>query len=363
MAACYTNYDLSGSQGVSQHPQQTQTPQHLSVHQSSRLSSGPPQKDYTIPLHVDCSVEYELPNQAKPPAGARVEPLLMIHPCYFRKMESQRRSPFINNMPNSSRSSTTSGTTTPSSSRRSSRNSQVSSSQHRQQQQQQQHQQQLHQQLAQQIQQQQMSQQTQYPVHSNGQQQHQSSANSLSTSSSNQYNMEQSRHAVIHNHSHNQNSHNQQIQQQNQVQSTAATTSWDQIAAVAAVATSMTGLVGIPGTVNITGQSMYSKPVGKRDAMLSGGCGLYSNSSEVVTTGRWEPERSPMAAVPRDYQAGPDATPILTRDDKHILSGKYRQYLRAHRLHPYMMAGSVSSFPQLTSTAFPQMQQVSCYNV
>ncbi|XP_022185889.2 centrosomal and chromosomal factor [Nilaparvata lugens] len=60
----------------------------------------PPQhKDYSRPLHVDCSVEYELPNAAKPPAGARSEPLLMIHPCYYRRAESQRRSPFVNNLP------------------------------------------------------------------------------------------------------------------------------------------------------------------------------------------------------------------------------------------------------------------------
>lgn len=56
-------------------------------------------KDYSRPLHVDCSVEYELPNAAKPPAGARTEPLLMIHPCFYRRAESQRRSPFINNLP------------------------------------------------------------------------------------------------------------------------------------------------------------------------------------------------------------------------------------------------------------------------
>lgn len=64
-----------------------------------RAGPPPPGPDYTRPLHVDCSVEYELPNAAKPPAGARAEPLLMIHPCYFRKIESQRRSPFVNNLP------------------------------------------------------------------------------------------------------------------------------------------------------------------------------------------------------------------------------------------------------------------------
>lgn len=77
MAACYPSYELP--------PQQ----QH--------------QKDYSRPLHVDCSVEYELPNTAKPPQGVRNEPLLMIHPCYFRKIESQRRSPFVNNLPPATR--------------------------------------------------------------------------------------------------------------------------------------------------------------------------------------------------------------------------------------------------------------------
>uniref|UniRef100_A0A8D8QM48 Centrosomal and chromosomal factor n=1 Tax=Cacopsylla melanoneura TaxID=428564 RepID=A0A8D8QM48_9HEMI len=57
------------------------------------------QKDYSRPLHVDCSVEYELPNAAKPPVGGRSEPLLMIHPCYYRRVENQRRCPFINNLP------------------------------------------------------------------------------------------------------------------------------------------------------------------------------------------------------------------------------------------------------------------------
>lgn len=69
------------------------------------IGRGP--KDYARPLHVDCSVEYELPNAAKPPAGAKTEPLLMIHPCYYRRAESQRRSPFVNNLPG--RGSGTSG--------------------------------------------------------------------------------------------------------------------------------------------------------------------------------------------------------------------------------------------------------------
>ncbi|CAH1163707.1 unnamed protein product [Phaedon cochleariae] len=78
MATCYPTYGLSPPQ---------------------RVVQVPVQKDYSRPLHVDCSIEYELPNAAKPPQGVKNEPLLMIHPYYFRKMESQRRSPFINNLP------------------------------------------------------------------------------------------------------------------------------------------------------------------------------------------------------------------------------------------------------------------------
>ncbi|KAG4075506.1 hypothetical protein HA402_003331 [Bradysia odoriphaga] len=374
MAACYSSYDLSGSQGVPTH-HQVQSQQQIvpiTVQQSSRLStSQSSQKDYSLPLHVDCSVEYELPNQAKPPTGARIEPLLMIHPCYFRKMESQRRSPFINNMPNSNRNSATvaivptlsSSTSTSSSNttsiRKSSRINNQSSSQH----------------LAQQIQQQQMSQMSQqahYPV---VQQQQQQQPHSLQS----QRQQQPSRRAVIH------------CQNQVQISNNSA---WDQIQTPSAVVAGGSGgrvcnssgltmsNVGIQqGTVNLTGQSMYSKPIGKRnEAMLSGGgCGgVYSNNNNTtlnnnnisnssdfrVSNVRWEPERSPMAAIPRDYQAGPDAMPLISnRDDKHILSGKYRQYLRSHRLHPYMTGSTGSTFPQLTTSTFPQMQQVSCYNV
>lgn len=56
-------------------------------------------KDFNVPLHVDCSVEYEMPSSAKPPVGSKVEPLLMIHPSYYRKAESRTRSLFVNNMP------------------------------------------------------------------------------------------------------------------------------------------------------------------------------------------------------------------------------------------------------------------------
>ncbi|GLV40511.1 corto [Carabus blaptoides fortunei] len=154
MATCYSSYEIQ-QQPTSRTPQL--------------------QKDYTRPLHVDCSVEYELPNQAKPPVGVRNEPLLMIHPCYFRKIESQRRSPFT-----------------------------------------------------------------------------------------------------------------------------------------------------------------YVNPT-KRDPMLTA---AYSSSTGSTDSGHWT-----------DSDKSPEKT-----EEKHILSGKYRQYLRAHRLHPYV----TSSIP-LAST-FPQIQQV-CYNV
>lgn len=59
-------------------------------------------KDYSVPLHVDCSIEYELPDCAKPPQGVKIEPLLMIHPAHFRRLEALRRVPFVNNLPRTS---------------------------------------------------------------------------------------------------------------------------------------------------------------------------------------------------------------------------------------------------------------------
>lgn len=180
--------------------------------------------------------------------------------------------------------------------------------------------------------------------------------------------------------------------------------------------------------------TMYRNPsvVGKRDAMLSGGCGVYSNSSnnnnnnnlrnnnnntELGLTGSgggggslWDStaallEKSPMATIPRDYQAGPEhmacskmsaGVGSMLASSGHSLmrsgaggngssyhhhhlhhhqssasekaalfAGKFRQHQRpTHRLHPYMMTSSMGgSFPPLMAPAFPQMQQVSCYNV
>lgn len=202
------------------------------------------QKDYSRPLHVDCSVEYELPNQAKPPPGGRNEPLLMIHPCYFRKIESQRRSPFVNNLPVHRQPSAAAA------------KRRVARAHHHQQ----------HHPQQQQITQQMPQQAAPYPV---------------------QY--------------------QQQLQQQHQRQL------WDHhpIAPI------------VPQT--------YCK--------RTDGCVTYSSSGS-GDSGHWtDPDRSPERP-----------------EDKHILTGKYRQYLRAHRLHPY-----VSSAIPIAST-FPQIQQV-CYNV
>ncbi|KAF7269034.1 centrosomal and chromosomal factor corto [Rhynchophorus ferrugineus] len=185
------------------------------------------QKDYSRPLHVDCSVEYELPNAAKPPQGVRNEPLLMIHPCYFRKIESQRRSPFINNLPPRPATALK---------RRAPRG----------------------QQLPQQV----PVQAAPYPV---------------------QYQ-----------------------------------TQWDPQPPMA------------PG-----------QPYCKRDPLSSACAAAYSSAASSRDSGHW---------------TDPDCSPDRP-EDKHILSGKYRQYLRAHRLHPY-----VSSAIPLASTFPHQIQQV-CYNV
>lgn len=188
------------------------------------------QKDYSRPLHVDCSVEYELPNAAKPPQGVRNEPLLMIHPCYFRKIESQRRSPFINNLP--ARPATALK-------RRGMPRGQ---------------------QLPQQV----PVQAAPYPV------QYQTQDRSL----------------------------------------------WDPQPPLAP-----------------------SQPYCKREVLASA-CAAYT------------------AVTSRDTSlwTDPDCSPERP-EDKHIMSGKYRQYLRAHRLHPY-----VSSAIPLASTFPHQIQQV-CYNV
>ncbi|XP_074026839.1 centrosomal and chromosomal factor corto [Leptinotarsa decemlineata] len=209
MATCYSTYELPSPQ---------------------RTAQVPVQKDYSRPLHVDCSVEYELPNAAKPPQGVRNEPLLMIHPCYFRKIESQRRSPFINNLPPVRTAKK--------------RIPKV----------------QLPKQLPQQI--------AQYQI---------------------QYTPSKDRQL------------------------------WEP----------MPPLVPVSAIV---------QPYCKREPLVSA-CGQTCGSAG-RDSGNWtDPDRSPDRP-----------------EDKHILSGKYRQYLRAHRLHPY-----ISTTIPLGAT-FSHIQQV-CYNV
>ncbi|GJQ85084.1 hypothetical protein Trydic_g15772 [Trypoxylus dichotomus] len=236
MATCYSSYELAAPGVVQTAGTSAASLTARSVNVAAPPPPPPVQKDYSRPLHVDCSVEYELPNQAKPPVGVRNEPLLMIHPCYFRKIESQRRSPFVNNLP----------TRQPTSSAAKRRVAAV---------------------RGQQIPQQMPQQAAQYPVQYSDRQQ-------------------------------------QQL--------------WDSLPPLVPIST--------------TAQTYC-----KRDTMVSG-CGTtYSSGSD---SGHWtDPERSPDRP-----------------DDKHILTGKYRQYLRAHRLHPY-----VTSAIPIAST-FPQIQQV-CYNV
>lgn len=567
MTACYPNYDLTGtSQGVSQIAHQTHQSHHVSAiqQQNSRLSSsnsvaavGPlssstagqqqqqqTQKDYSIPLHVDCSVEYELPNQAKPPVGGRIEPLLMIHPCYFRKMESQRRSPFINNMPNPVRNSTSStisnlpvSSSTSSNSSTSSLSSTVLAASRR---------------------------NTNNPSTNNNTNSNNSNSSSLSKSNNNSHmlsagaasvvHQNQSHNSNIHQQSHNNHSHIQQATQQpnhpnlqqqidhyvqrqmvhmsqqaqypmpqqqqpsqqqymqNNSQSQAHMNSnWERYMNVSnGTSTDMLSRLASVNKPNIPNQSTYKKSskrslnvlsatcansysnsvlegglpsngarwdiekasmaaiprdyqagpesipqqqqmshlnhhqqahknmsssaavaaapiyrnpnnnqnlVGKRDAMLSGGCSIYSNSSSnsnpstdisSLSAGLWDQtEKSPMATIPSNYQAGPDSIPnnlnsnsnckkqrIEMENNNHtqqhtqqqihhqhitnnnnnsnLISGKYKEYLRSHRIHPYMMgAASVSAqsysaasqYPRLNGAAFPQIQQVSCYNV
>ncbi|XP_018331003.1 centrosomal and chromosomal factor-like [Agrilus planipennis] len=262
MTACYTSYELvppsatpaaitATAAMVQQQQQQTTTivGGRTPTQPSALVQQTTPvvQKDYSLPLHVDCSVEYELPNQAKPPAGVRNEPLLMIHPCYFRKIESQRRSPFINNLPTKQ---------TPASKRRMAKIQQINN--------------QLQQHLHQQQQQQQMPQPAvaQFPMHP-------------------------------------------QRPPQQQM--------WDPM----------------PPLVPISAAAAVQQSCCKRDIS---GCNAYSSGS--ADSGHWtDPDRSPDRP-----------------DNKHIFSGKYRQYLRAHRLQPYM----TSEFP--IASTFPQIQQV-CYNV
>nr|CAD7396712.1 unnamed protein product [Timema cristinae] len=251
MASCYPSFDLA--------PPAPPT-----------RNAPAPHKDYTRPLHVDCSVEYELPNQAKPPEGARSEPLLMIHPCYYRRAESQRRSPFINNLPTRTQSMVTVGGR---------RASQVPR-------------------LVQQQQQQQTAVSIQQPQHQTQQYQVQAV----------RY-LDPSGRPEATTMLHQQQQHHQHM----------AVTNWNQMDA---------SLVAAPAPVPV-----YSKPSVaavkhmKRDPMLCRG-GDFSSGSDSgvsVSAGHWtDSDRSPLAPelrLQRDFTATTDSgigTPV---DDKAVLSG------------------------------------------
>merc|ERR1719325_317130 len=53
----------------------------------SPSAPGNPGKDFSKPLFVDCSIEYELPNAPKIPKNSL--PILMIHPGYQEKKRQQ----------------------------------------------------------------------------------------------------------------------------------------------------------------------------------------------------------------------------------------------------------------------------------
>ncbi|XP_059086384.1 uncharacterized protein LOC131883069 [Tigriopus californicus] len=64
--------------------------------------SVPAGKDYSKPLFVDCSIEYDLPNAPKIPKNS--DPILMIHPAYSQKLVSSMKSVVPSRAPQSSQS-------------------------------------------------------------------------------------------------------------------------------------------------------------------------------------------------------------------------------------------------------------------
>lgn len=360
MTACYPNYDmsLSSSQSMSLHHHhsshasaiQQQSNRAVSLlSQNSPQNQQPPHKDYTIPLHVDCSVEYELPNQAKPPPGARVEPLLMIHPCYFRKMESQRRSPFINNMPNSSstrsvnsQSSVTATSSAPttahmSSSRRPNvlapttssvvaatssaknqsgshlmTNSNVISS----------HQSHMHQQQQQTQSQQQQQQQSQPPTHMTHRSQN------LQHQQAQSSNHQQVMQAQLDDYVHRQMAHiSQQTQYQHQQQPNSQYNAMQSQQQLQQMRPSgdwelymNASNPNMLGKVNIPNQNAYKKS-GKRQ--LAATCAnTYSTShfkEGSLPNGviRWDEKTASMATIPREYQSGPESITSIHPQQQH----------------------------------------------
>ena len=77
---------------ASNHPRQTSSSSTASASEVGQmkprgLMAPPPGKDFSKPLFVDCSIEYELPNAPKIPKNSL--PILMIHPGYQQKKRQQ----------------------------------------------------------------------------------------------------------------------------------------------------------------------------------------------------------------------------------------------------------------------------------
>ena len=76
---------------ASNHPRQTSSSSTASSEVGQMKPRGlmapPPGKDFSKPLFVDCSIEYELPNAPKIPKNSL--PILMIHPGYQQKKRQQ----------------------------------------------------------------------------------------------------------------------------------------------------------------------------------------------------------------------------------------------------------------------------------
>uniref|UniRef100_A0A336KKZ3 CSON011757 protein n=1 Tax=Culicoides sonorensis TaxID=179676 RepID=A0A336KKZ3_CULSO len=470
MTACYRNFEFQQiSQGVAH------------SHQLVANHQKQPQKDFSVPLHVDCSVEYELPNQAKPPAGTRIEPLLMIHPCYFRKMESQRRSPFINNMPNQqsshiSTSNTISSNSIDSSSTTRNHRQLSSSRQHSQivqstpqhhnhlqnnnniqlpsstgtssitssrirpsvHQQQLNLQQQIDEYVQRHIVQMSVPPSVTYSSMSNSRKNSQNNSQSSSSNNNNNshFQVQQSQRSsstwdpyTISNLGHHKSIQHQQqklmqcnAKQASHISNTMieaggliCTGRWydtiEKTSSMAAIPRDFqSGPECIPNIEsNISNQTTnsYRNSVGKRDAMLSAGCNIYGSESTAaeitLATSLWKPEK---VSIGREYQFEPNnnlhknvlhskssssinnnvvSSSIISnnqnnynfnnhnslsthtsQDQRHLLSGKYKQYLRSQRMHPYSILPSMTT----AGTAFPQLgqtpgmfQQVSCFNV
>ncbi|XP_044730059.1 centrosomal and chromosomal factor-like [Chrysoperla carnea] len=316
--------------------QQIQHHQNNSTTSNTRISSVQ-QKDYSRPLHVDCSVEYELPSQVKPPpsTNGKIDPLLMIHPCYFRKIEAQRRSPFINNLPGRGAASVVASTASSTSS--TSSNSQNSSRSNR------------------------------ILVQQNTN----LLRNTANTNTNLMYSQQQQQTTVPQYHHH----HPHQIHPQNISTNTSNSRQpqWNTNLELHQFNKPTT----IPSTVGTT----------KHLSSCAGGAavsnivtGMYNNASTIDGGGLWNTNHSPLAAerfpepqvtLLHQLQHQPDqqsthhhttagvGSSSSCKQSKHAISGKYRQYhLPTHRLHPYMSVAALAMGPQIA-----QMQQISCYNV